>query len=97
MGIRYSELPTTLVPTSDDLVAILDMNSATLKTTPLANAVDCTLGNADIAGIGDGSVKGAIVYLYNNSGGNTIIQMTQTEYDALSTAQKNDGRIRLVT
>lgn len=97
MGIRYSELPTTLVPTSDDLVAILDNESATLKTTTLQNAVNCALGSASISGIGDGTVNGAIVYLYNASSGTSITSMTQAEYDALTTAQKNDGRLRLVT
>ena len=98
MGIRYSELPQTNAPTSDDLVAILDNESATLKTSTLDRAVNCALGPADISGIGDGTVNGAIVFLYNGGGGGgtSITEMTQEEYDALTDAQKNDGTIRLV-
>lgn len=99
MGIRYSELPKTNVPTKDDLVALLDMDSATLKTTTIAKMVNCALGDADISGIGDGTVNGAIVFLYNGGGGGGgahITAMTQEEYDALTDDERNDGNLRLV-
>lgn len=98
MGIRYSELPKTNVPTENDLVALLDMESATLKTTTIAKLVKCALGNADISEIGDGTVNGAIVYLYNGGGGGGahITAMTQEEYDALTEEQRHDGNLRFV-
>lgn len=63
VGVRYSELPKTLGPTHDDLVAVLDNESNVLKATPLQNAVNCTLGGHDISDVGDGTVTGAIVDL----------------------------------
>ena len=63
VGVRYSELPKTLGPTHDDLVAVLDNESNILKATPLQNAVNCTLGGHDISDVGDGTVTGAIVDL----------------------------------
>lgn len=68
MGIKYSELPKTSAPTNDDYVAILDNETATLKTTSLQNAVDSTLGTADISALGDGTVKGAIVAAASSGG-----------------------------
>ena len=62
-GVRYSELPKTLSPTHDDLIALLDNESNILKATPLQNAVNCTLGGHDISEIADGTVTGALVEL----------------------------------
>ena len=96
MGVRFNDLETTSYPTSDDWVAVLDNDSTTLKITPLDNAVKCTLGSANISGIGDGTVNGAIVYLYQNSGGEVITGMSQSTYDSLSPAEKDDGTVRWV-
>ena len=97
MGIRYSELPQTQSPTSGGLVAFLDPTTSTLRTATLDKAVNCALGDASIQGIGDGTVNGAIVYLNGAIGGAAITAMTWAQYNALTTAQKNDGHLRLVT
>lgn len=78
-GVRYSELTKTLSPASGDLVAILENASGTLKTATLQNAVNCTLGSADISGYGDGSVKGAIAYAAEH-GGVAVTEITKAEY-----------------
>lgn len=97
MGIRYSELPRTQSPTSDGLVAFLDMTTSTLRASTIDKVVDCALGSASIQNIGDGTVKGAIVYLNSAAGGASITAMTQAQYNALPDAEKNDGHLRLVT
>lgn len=96
MGIRYSELPKTNEPTPDDLIALLDIETSTLRTSTLDEAVNATLGSSDISGIGDGSVKGAISYIYDK-GTIKIYRMTQVQYDSLTSAEKNDGNLRVVT
>lgn len=97
MGIRYSELPQTQSPTSSGLVAFLDPTTSTLRTATIDKTVDCALGSASIQNIGDGTVKGAIVYLNGAIGGAAVTSMTYAQYNALTTAQKNDGHLRLVT
>ena len=99
MGIRYSQLPRTSAPTSDDLVAILDMESMILKTTTIDKFVKAVmgpidLGTTDITDIGDGTVSGAIRYTYDIT---RIESLTEAQYNALPVATKNDGKVRLVT
>ena len=101
MGVRYSELPRTNAPTSDDLVALLDNESATLKTATIEKLVKCVTGPTDIGtttitGIGDGTVTGAIKYIYDNYSTLKIFALTQNQYNALPTSTKNDGNLRYV-
>lgn len=102
MGVRYSELPTTTSPTTDDLVAILDNSSATLKTTTIDKLVKSVTGNVNIGttsitGIGDGTITGAISYIYNNFSKVKVLSLTEAQYNALPAATKNDGNIRFVS
>ena len=94
MGIRYSQLPKVTAPPVSSMIAVLDTYSAVLETMTISNLSDLMLGTANISGIGGGTVKGAIKYLYDYR--LTVTQMTQSQYDALSTAQKNDGNIRYI-
>lgn len=98
MGIRYSELTEIHSPNAVDLVAVLHKASSTLVTTSLQEAVDCTLGDADISSIGDGTVKGAIAYVSEHAGG-TAIAATYINEDAYlqePESVRKDGRFRLV-
>ena len=97
MGIRYSELNKINNPYTADLVAVLHDNS-TLVTTTLQEAVDCTLGTDDISSIGDGTVKGAIKYIADNSSGTAIAAtyVNYQQYMAVPEATRKDGRFRLV-
>ena len=102
MGVRYSQLPKTNAPTSDDLVAILDNDSATLKTTTIEKLVKSVTGNVDIGttsitGVGDGTVTGAIKYIYDNFSQSKMLALTEAQYNALPASTKNDGNIRFVT
>jgi len=94
MGVRYSELPKTTAPTSDDYVAILDNTSSTVQTTTLQNAVNSTLGTADISKLGDGTVKGAIVAAASLGGSAT--PMTQAAYNALPATKLTDNVPRYI-
>ncbi len=101
MGVRYSELPTTNAPTSDDLVAILDNESATLKTTTVEKFVKVVTGNVNmgstsITGIGDGTITGSIKYIYDNFSRVKFYSMNQSAYDGLPSATKNDGNVRVI-
>lgn len=98
MGIRYSQLPKTNAPTSDDLVALLDMESMIVKTATINNIVKSVIGNVDMGttsldGIGDGTVTGAISWIHNQT---SIESLTEAQYNALPSSVKNDGKLRLV-
>lgn len=99
MGIRYSQLPKTNAPTSDDLVALLDNESMILKTATIDKIVKSVIGDVDmgdtsIADIGDGTITGAISWINNQT---TIEAMTEAQYNALPASVKNDGKLRFIT
>ena len=103
MGIRYSQLPKTNVPTGDDWVALLDNDSAILKTATIENIVKSVIGPTDmgdtsITGIGDGTVTGAIEYIYNTTKNSiACFALTEAQYNALPASTKNDGNLRYIT
>lgn len=48
------------------------------------------LGNADLSGIGDGTVTGAIIAIFAALGGVKLVFKTQQEYDALGSGRPSD-------